>query len=82
MTSPILSADKSTAPAALTKAHTSQELAEKIQREFPDIDDGRAHRLIRIFVEHMREAAGKASIAQELRDAFRQAYGSRFNSRE
>jgi hypothetical protein len=64
------------------KAHTSDELVEKIRREFPDIDAARAHRLIRIFAEHMKEATEKARIAQELRDAFRQVYGTKFGSKE
>ena len=63
------------------KAHTSDELVEKIRQEFPEIDAARAHRLIRIFAAHMKEAAAKARLGQELRDAFRQVYGNKFGSK-
>ncbi len=37
------------------------ELVEKIRREFPEINADQAHRIVRIFAEHMRETIKKVN---------------------
>jgi hypothetical protein len=42
-------------------ANTGNDLVEKIRREFPDLDTDRAHRIVKIFAEHMRETIKKVT---------------------
>jgi hypothetical protein len=48
-----------------TNVEIGNELVERIRREFPDIDAARAHRIVKIFAEHMREIIKKVNGKRE-----------------
>jgi hypothetical protein len=59
----------------------ADKLIKKIQQEFPDIDERRAQRLVRIFAEHMTGTGKRVRKELELKAALREALESRIAPR-